>query len=185
MALTTFEASCDIAVVRAVLPTGVAVSREGLVAVGARKAVDRFLFHLLRVSIPPLLAAGSGTELYPFPARRLKQWYTAEKTEVLLRRDAGIARSLDTRKLVSAAVGFYIIFRETDRFGDCRIAAAAQPHCGYALSLFVGHALFLQSEEPCPHYPLEKKKPIVQKESKKIMPTREKSPMGINCRSTT
>ena len=52
MAITAFETSRDITVVRAVLPTGVAVSLECLTTMSTGERINRFLFHLLRVSIP-------------------------------------------------------------------------------------------------------------------------------------
>lgn len=169
MAFTALEASCDIATMRAILSSGVTIGCKLFPTKRTGKGVDRFPAYLFRMTIPPPLTASSRTKFHFLPFGFLNYLFAAEKTKVLIGSDAGIARSFNSRKPVGTTVCFYIIFSEAGRFGDSRIAIAAQPHSGYALPLFVGHTLFLQSEEPCPHYPLEKTQPIVQK-NKKIWP---------------
>ena len=70
-------------------------------------------------------------------------------------------------QFISPAVAFYRVFANTKQICNCFISAAFTAQFGYFSFLLICHEIVLQSENSCPHYPLEKKKPIVQKMSKK------------------
>ena len=60
--LTALETASDIALMGAVFPVGIAVSRKSLPTAGTDKRIDRPLLYLSGMFVPPLLTAFSAAE---------------------------------------------------------------------------------------------------------------------------
>ncbi len=67
-----------------------------------------------------------------------------------------------TAQFISPAVAFYRVFANAKQICNCFVSAAFTAQFGYFSFLLICHEMVLQSKNSCPHYPLEKKKPIVQ-----------------------
>jgi hypothetical protein len=151
----TSETGGDIALVRAVLPSFVSNAYEWLTAVRAGQLI--FCFGLAAsISVPPCCATLVRAE----PTRSMFV-LQLDGLATLFAYKSCFFKILS--KPITTVVGFYRIFRNRQRLCNTRIGATSSSHFVYYFFLFGCHELFLQSEDSCPQYPLEKKKPIVQK----------------------
>jgi hypothetical protein len=108
--------------------------------------------------VPPFHSAGIGAEA-PTAARADINRFSAIRTP------NGILLSDNT--FLPATIRLYRIFGKPKLLRNPYISDASQSHGSDSFFLPICHEIVLQSENSCPHYPLEKKKPIVQKMSKK------------------
>ena len=141
MRITSPETGRDITPVAAILSVGVAISGESFPAAGAGESVDRLSLNLVRMRVPPFLAADGRAELHSFSALCLAQRSAALPAELLLRRDTGVAACFDTRQAMSAAVCLNAAFRKPYRLCDGRITVTFLPQRADALPLLYSHAL--------------------------------------------
>jgi hypothetical protein len=135
---------------------------------GAGECINSFPADQLRVGVPPVLAAFSGAELYFFLARSLLQRLSAAQAEAAAPARRGhcfLLLCLQGRML--AAVSLYTIFCQTDR--TWRWSYSHNPAAWQLSVLFCSVVMFvLQSEDLCPHYPMEVKVPFGRKVREKI-----------------
>ena len=85
MAITTFEAVHDVAVVGAVFSVAVPVGRERFPTAGAGKRIKGFAVDLVQMGVPPVSAAVIAAELHRLASRCLCQRLAAVTAAVRLR----------------------------------------------------------------------------------------------------
>lgn len=137
MASTAFESSRNVTLVGAVFSVAVSVGGERLTASGAAEIIHSFFLYLLRVRVPPALAAFPGTEnprlLFFGLHERSAAFPTDGRSGI---RGRGILRS---GQIVSAAIAFYGVLRDAERFTDFCIGRAFGAEFCYGAFLFIGH----------------------------------------------
>jgi hypothetical protein len=141
--------------VRTILALALAAHLYFFTAAGAVRRVRHIGFRML---VPPFHSAGIGAEA-PTAARADINRFSA------LRTPSGFFLSDIT--FLPATIRLYRIFGKPKLLCNLYISDATLSHGSDSFSLLICHEIVLQSENSCPHYPLEKKKPIVQKMSKK------------------
>lgn len=98
----------------AILPVGVAVSRERFPTVGAGKAIDGPALHLFLVAVPPFHAAFVRAEFPLLLAGCLRQLGSALLAESVCL--VGIAAASDALQVIPAAVGLDRVHRYAQQF---------------------------------------------------------------------
>jgi hypothetical protein len=141
--------------VRTILALALAAHLYFFTAVGAVHHVRHICFWM---PVPPFHSAGIGAEA-PTAARADINRFSA------LRTPGGFF--LSENPFLPATIRLYRIFGKPKLLCNLYISDATLSHGSDSFSLLICHEIVLQSENSCPHYPLEKKKPIVQKMSKK------------------
>jgi hypothetical protein len=120
----------------------------------------RRVWHIdYRMLVPPFHSAGVGAEA-PIAALTDINKFSAFCTP------SGFFLCSDNTFL-PATIRLYRVFGKPKLLCYLYISDAALSHGSDSLSLLICHEIVLQSENSCPHYPLEKKKPFVQKRAKK------------------
>ena len=128
-------------------------------------SADRRIWHVgFWMLVPPFHSTGIGAEASILTLTDIKK-SSALRTPS--------AFNLSSKTCLPATIRLYRIFGKPKLLCNLYISDATLSHGSDLYSLLICHEIVLQSENSCPHYPLEKKKPIVQKMSKKIMPTGE------------
>lgn len=115
MAITTFEAVHDVAVVGAVFSVVISVGREWLPAAGAGEGIKGFAVDLVQMGVPPVSAAIIAAELHWFAARCLGQRLAAVTAAVRLWLFFYMHSRFGTGQIASAAEGGYLVFRQAQR----------------------------------------------------------------------
>lgn len=118
MAITTFEAVCDVAVVGAVFSMVISVGREWLPAAGAGEGIKGFAVDLVQMGVPPASAAGIGAEFHRLAARCLRQRLAAVTAAVRFRLFFYMHSCFGASQIASAAEGGYLVFRQAQRGSD-------------------------------------------------------------------
>jgi len=141
--------------VRTILALALAAHLYFFTAAGAVRCVRHIGFWVL---VPPFHSAGIGAEAPPAACANINRFSA-------LRTPSGFFLSDNT--FLPTTIGLYRIFGKPKLLCNLYISDATLSHGSDSFSLLICHDIVLQSENSCPHYPLEKKKPIVQKMSKK------------------
>jgi hypothetical protein len=134
------ESSSNITLMRAILPCLVPRAHKWLTAVRAGQMVFRSGL-VATVGIPPCRAALVRAELTCPVFVLYLDGITAQLTY-----KSGL--QIIFVKPSPAAVSFYCVLRNRERFSDLRIGTALSPHFGNSVFLFGCHSLVLRSEEP-------------------------------------
>jgi hypothetical protein len=143
-------------VVRTILALAFTAHMQFFTAADAERCVRHIGFWML---VPPFHSAGVGAEA-PIAALTDINKFSAFCTP------SGFFLCSDNTFL-PATIRLYRVFGKPKLLCYLYISDAALSHGSDSLSLLICHEIVLQSENSCPHYPLEKKKPFVQKRAKK------------------
>ena len=118
MAITTFEAVHDVAVVGAVFPVAIPVGRERFPTAGAGEGIKGFAVDLVQMGIPPVSAAVIAAELHRLASRCLSQRLAAVTAAVRLRLFFYMHSRFGAGQIASAAEGRHLVFRQAQRGSD-------------------------------------------------------------------
>lgn len=179
MASTAFEPSRDVTIVGAVFPVAVSVGGERLTASGAAEIIHGSFLYLLRVRMPPVLTAFPGTE-----NPRLLFFCLHERCAAFLAdgrsgiRGRGILRS---GQIISAAVAFHGILRDTERLADFCIGRTFGAEFRYGAFLFMGHEDSSNPRIPILMVKQKKAAGIEGMQIKKACEHSEEHPQAIVC----
>ena len=118
MAITTFEAVHDIAVMGAVFSVVVPVGCERFPTAGAGKGIKGFAVDLVQMGVPPVSTAVIAAELHKLASRCLCQRLAAVTAAVWLRLFFYTHSRFGTGQIASAAEGGHLVFRQAQRGSD-------------------------------------------------------------------
>ena len=118
MAITTFEAVCDIAVMGAVFSVVISIGREWLSAAGAGEGIKGFTIDFVQMCVPPVCAAVIGAELHWLASRCLSQRLATVAAAVRVRLFFCMHGCFGAGQITSAAEGRHLVFRQAQRGSD-------------------------------------------------------------------
>lgn len=137
MASTAFEPSRNVTLVGAVFSMPVSVGGERLTASDAAEVIHGSFLYLLRVRMPPVLAAFPGAEnpcLLFFGLHERCAAFTADRRSSIRGRSI-----LWSGQVISAAVAFHGILRDAECLADFCIGRTLGAEFRYGAFLFIGH----------------------------------------------